>query len=326
MRPALRAAGLASALILCGCFGPQTKAQPRKEPDFEAARRRAEQAQEDPGEAEKTLTVAPETATPKAKVVGEDAAKGCTWIESEATVTVGENDSRQQVRAAAVAEARKSAMQDFLGVEVRSRSLDYQQEGLRGQTRLIENMLETTRLGRIMEEQLQDEGYRDLPGCRSCRYRAKIKTCLMPIADAADKGFRAELGLSRTRFVEGEEAKVTVTATRDCYVYLYDVEMDWKTSQIVPNDFLGEVRLKAGETWEYPSDEVRRRGVRLIAAMPDEKTEVSAETIRLIAAKEPFRFKLDEPGAGGYLGLLRRLNASNVHWAEDAEAFTIYKR
>jgi hypothetical protein len=35
--------------------------------------------------------------------------------------------------------------------------------------------------------------------------------------------------------------------------------------------------------------------------------------------------KMEDPAVGGYLSLLRRLNASRLEWTDDAQAFTIYK-
>jgi hypothetical protein len=267
---------------------------------------------------------APEAVARKARVLTKSS-QGCTWLESEGLVTVSEQDSRHQARAAAVEEARKSAMQDFLGVEVHSRFMDFQQEGLRDQKSLTESILRTTRLGRILDEELLSEKYLDLPGCLACRYRVLLKSCLIPIPDTSDKDFRVELGLSRTRFVEGDEARLSVTASHDCYLYLYNVGMEWETALLVPNEIFPEVRLGAGQTWEYPNEEARKRGVHLVAQLPKGKN-ISAETIRVVASKIPLERKLKDPAGMGYLGILRRLHSSRLDWAEDIQAFTIYRR
>lgn len=258
---------------------------------------------------------ADEAAPLKAKVLKTDA-RGCTWLESEGLVTVGEDDTRHQARAAAVDEARRSAMQDFLGVKVRSRLLDFQEEGLRGQQSLTESLLLTTRQGRIIDEKVIGEGYRDLPDCPGCRYAVKVRTCILPERESDDKDFEVELGLSRSRLVAGDEVKLTVTSSRDCYLYVYNVWLDWKrTSLLVPNEREPEVFLKAGGTWEYPG---------LVGTLPEGRS-VSAETIRLVATKTPLPAKVADP-SGGFLAVLRRLNAARADWAEDAQAFTIHAK
>ncbi len=261
----------------------------------------------------------------RAREVGKDPS-GCVWIESEGAVRVGEHDSRHQVHAMAVEQARQAAMQDYLGVEVRSRFMDFQQETLRDQQSLTESILQTTRLGRILNEKVLSERYLDLPGCPACRYHLVLRTCLMPIPEYADRDFHVELRVSpRTSFVEGDEAKLVVTASRDCYLYLYNVGMKGEAALIVPNEILPEVKLKAGQTWEYPDEQVKKRGVSLVAQLPP-RAEVSQETVRVIATKTPLPEKLRGLASEGFLKILSHMNVSRIDWAEDAQAFTISRR
>lgn len=264
------------------------------------------------------------------KILGKDP-EGCTWIEGVASVSVGEQDTRHQARAMAIEQARAGAIQDFAGVDVKSKFMDFQQEGLRRESRLTESLLQTTRNGRILKEEILEEGYRDAPDCPSCRYRARLKACVLAKAEATDKDFHVELQLNRVRFVHGDEARITVTATRDCWAYLYDVYdlgATPKTALVAPNELLREIRLKAGVPWEYPDAEAKKLGISALHAelvKPDEDN-VSAETIRVVASKTPLKPEVYDPTDGGWLGVLRRLNRARAEWAEDAEAFTIYKR
>lgn len=291
-----------------------------------AGKGKAPQPSDEPAErnTEERPAIAPE-ARRKAKVLDADS-RGCTWIESEGLVTVGEDETRGQARAAAIAEARNVAMKDFLGVNVRSRYMDFQQEGLKSQKQLTESLLLTTRQGRIIDEQLVSEGYRDLPGCPACRYLATLKTCILPTPETADKDFMVDLGISRTRLLHGDEVTLNVTATKDCWLYVYDLwnDMD-KAAMVAPNDVVKEIKLKAGETWEYPSAAHKKLGVQKLEAQLPEGAAVSAETVRVIASKAPLPAKTLDPSQG-FLAVLRRLNASKIEWAEDAKAFTIYQK
>lgn len=331
----MRRGGIAPALLaglLAGCGGGKAV----KAPSTAAVKARAEAAH-----AEKPETAAAprlqrgQAEERRGKILGPDP-EGCTWLEGESSVLVGEQDTRHQARAAAVEQARAAAVQDFLGVEIDSTFMDFQQEGLRGDARLTESILRTTRSGRIVKEQLLEEGFQDIPAsdearaCPSCRYHVKLKACVQPRDAAADKGFSVELKLSRVRFVQGDEAKITVTATRDCHVYLYDVydlgRGQERTDLVVPNDAVTQQALRAGQSWEYPDAQARERGVSLLAQLPHEGDEVSAETIRVVASKEALPREVYDPGDGGWLGVLSRLNRGKAEWTEDAEAFTIYKR
>ncbi|MEK7390390.1 MAG: DUF4384 domain-containing protein [Elusimicrobiota bacterium] len=269
-----------------------------------------------------------ESVEPAGKILGVDP-DGCTWLEGAASVAVGSQETRHQARAAAMEQARAAAVRDFLGVEVKSKFMDFQQEGLRRESRLTEAILETTRNGRIVKEAVLEEGYRDAADCPGCLYRMRIKACVVPRESGGDQNFHVALTVSSPRFRHGEDAVLSVTATRDCWIYLYnvyDLGVENRTAMLVPNDIVGEMRLQAGQTWEYPDEESKKRGVRLIAQMPGKGDDVSAETIRVIAAKAALAKSVFNPADGGWLGVLRRLLKARVEWADDAQAYTIYKQ
>ncbi len=335
----LSLAALSAAFILSACGG-KAQVKSSSAPDYEAVKARADKShgetsprsggaevKTEKGES-KEEAVRNEVQERQGKVLGVDP-EGCTWLEGSASVAVGTQDTRHQTRAAAMEHARAAAVQDFLGVEVKSKFMDFQQEGLRRETHLTEGILQTTRSGRIMKEQVLEEGYKDAPDCPACLYRLRLKACAVPRDAASDKDFFVELQVSNQRFLHGDEAKLTVTATRDCWVYLYniyDLGSKDQTALVVPNENVKEKRLKAGESWEYPDEAAKKLGVRLVAELPQSGDEVSAETIRVIASKAALSRTITSPADGGWLGVLRRLNRANVEWTEDAEAYTIYKR
>lgn len=328
-----RRAAVVLLAVLPLAAGCHARKQSRELSPEEAARVREHAAQAErndvvaqAGVAKESMPVpAPEAAPTKAKILQADP-RGCTWIESQGLVTVGEDETRHQVRASAVNEARRSAMQDFLGVTVRSRSLDFQQEGLRDQKQVVENMLLTTRQGRILDEQVVSEGYRDLADCKGCRYGVTLRSCILPNPDYSDKDFQVDLGISRNRLVEGDSVKLNVTCTKECWVYVYDLWLDWsKAALIVPNNFVPEIHLKPAETFEYPDQKAQDAGAGSLAAELPEGYTVSAETVRVIATKRPLPSATVDPSQG-FLAVVRRLNGKRVDWAEDAQAFTIYKK
>ena len=324
---------VALALALTACSGGKTTVKADSGPQYEAVKARAAKAHGDADAApvrgdivkmEKGTSVEEtprnEVQERKGRILGVDP-EGCTWLEGSATVSVGPQDTRHQTRAAAV--------QDFLGVEVKSRFMDFQQEGLRKESHLTEGILQTTRNGRIVKEVVLEEGYKDAPNCKNCLFGLTLKACAVPRDAAGDKDFAVELQVSNQRFLHGDEAKLSVTATRDCWIYvynIYDLGVKDQTALVVPNENVKEKRLKAGESWEYPDEEAKKLGVRLVAELPQAGDDVSAETIRVIASKAALSKTITSPADGGWLGVLRRLNRANVEWTEDAEAYTIYKR
>jgi hypothetical protein len=323
------------ALALAGCGGRAATKTPSNEPtkaDAAAVKMRADAASAEAGGgagfdvvkktdgakpmAAPTGTLAPEAEglqhgdveSRRGRILGKDP-EGCTWVEGEATVVAGDQDTTAQARAAAIEQARAAALQDFLGVDVNSKSFDFQQEGMRHDARLVENVLQTTRNGRIIKEKLGDHGFKDTPDCPSCRYHVSLQACVLPEESDRDKDFRVELQLSRVKFVQGDEAVITITATRDCSVYLYDVydlAAENKTALVVPNEAVPSKVLKAGESWRYPDADAKKLGVRLVAELPNKTDAVSAETIRVVATKTPLPLAVYDPTVGGYLGVFSR--------------------
>ncbi|MHB2026703.1 MAG: DUF4384 domain-containing protein [Elusimicrobiota bacterium] len=322
-----RFAGFLLAFAVFGAACAHAKPKTSSPPDYAAVRRRAERAQNELSQNGRSQTVSsavlsPDAAPSSTTVLGKDSS-GCTWVESRASVVVGDDDTRAQSRAEAISEARSFAMKDFLGVSVRSRDLVFQQAGLRHNDALVENILRTTQLGRIIKESVVSEGYHDAPNCPGCRYFADIKSCILPVPAYHDGDFHVDLRLSKATLVQGDNDSIGVTCSEDCYAYLYDVGMDQSTQLVAPNDFVSEIHLKAGQEWDYPGRDLQKQGVRLVAQLPAGQ-RISAETIRVIATKIPLAAAAFNPAAGGYFGVLQRLNASRTDWSEDASVFTIY--
>lgn len=264
---------------------------------------------------------------------------GCTWVEAKSSISFGQQDTKHQAKAQAISEARAKAIEGFLGVKVQDRFMNFMQESsLKGQVGLTESLIRVTQLGRILKEVVLRVGPEDAGD----RYFAHIRACVVPLTDQSDKGFKVDVSLNRTRFVDGDEGLITVTATRDAYLYIYSVDVDWNAVMLFPNDFAPDNHVKTGGVFLFPTEELKQRGVKVKARLPVGAV-VSAEMIRVIASKEPLPLSLIDPatknatqkydrarseslGAGTFLNLMHKLNATQIEWVEDAQAFTIYKR
>lgn len=280
-----------------------------------------------PKPVEKPLTLAPEAPLSEVKTIGQDPI-GCTWIQAEATVIISDMESTHQARAVAINQARIDAMEALGGYEdVESRTLVYQQESMKNQESLVERMLQTTRQGRILKEKIISKARMGIPGvCEECRYKVVLQACILSLPSTADKNFRINLELSKTKFTEGDLAEISVTPTKDSFFYVYNVGPDWETSLLVPNEIVTKPYLGGGEKFTYPDASAKARGVTLEAQLPESRPPASLETIRVIATKTALSKAMMDPSKGGYLEVLQRLNAARTEWADDAEAFTIFPK
>ena len=266
--------------------------------------------------------------------------EGCTWVESHADVVFGDQYTKHQAFAQAVMEARTKAMNRLLGVHLEHQFIDFQQENsLKGEATLTEHLLRATQLGRIVREKVLTAGLVNDEGCVGCRFQVAIHTCIVPEPERNDKDFSVQLRLNRSSYIDGDDAVISVTSSRDAYIYIYGIDMNVNGSLIFPNMYARDNHIRAGEIWTFPNQELQSKGVYARVKLHTGDL-VSAEMVRVIASKTPLPLTLVEPmerrfrvanvqtteevtGEGSFLGLMRKLMASNAEWVEDAQAFTI---
>jgi hypothetical protein len=314
--------GAALVAATGGCFWSARKAGPVQ--NAPSSRELAASLSDQGGSMVSTSeSLAAQAAPIPIRVLGKDARLGCTWVEAGATVEYPGDETRDQVRAQAISQAENEAMTGFLGVTARSRTMVFAQEGFGQDKTLVENVLRTTRSGRILNEKVVSEGSTK-GGAAGFRYAATVQDCIVPIPSYHDANFRVDLWLSRQQAQAGDSFQVRLTCSENCFVYLYDVEDDWKTTLLVPDAQLNltQVPLKAASPWIFPDPSLANEGVSLVAELPKGKI-FSAETIRVIATKTPMTADMSDPSKGGYLGVVRRLNRAAIDWSEDTQALTI---
>jgi hypothetical protein len=277
------------------------------------------------------------------QILDRDPNKGCTWVSSMARVPFGEHVTKHQAQAQAISEARSKAMRSYLGIKVQPSFVDFMQErDLKGQGALIEPLLKMTQEGHILKEQVLSSRINDVTGCGNCEFEVKVKDCILPLADQSDRDFRVSLALNRSTFVDGDEGILYVSASREAYVHLYSIDMNQNAVLLFPNSYAKENLVHAEQQFIFPSEDLRRKGLRLRARLP-EKASTGAEMIRVIATKTPLPLSISDPsqeglihtdvseaGAGQDKGslfnLYAKLHRAKVSWVEDGQAFTIHEK
>ena len=116
-------------------------------------------------------------------------------------------------------------------------------------------------------------------------YRLEIVTRghVLDRSDSGDSGFETEVRLPSTNLIEGEEVKLSVRANKDARIYVIGITDDGATV-LLPNSFHPDTRVCAGRWLEFPDETLYKRGVRLIAEVPDGKRS-SREALLVVALK-----------------------------------------
>ena len=210
------------------------------------------------------------------------------WVEVSAQVLASENETPAAARDRALGAARRAAIETVAGVRVRSSLVSF--EGLRGTdaSSLVQTLTASRADALVLDEKLLSS--RMIP-LSSGGYRVAVvlRARVLDRSKTSDPGFRIEVELDRTRFLAGEEVNLAVRSSRDSRIYVLGLT-DSGAAMLLPNRWLKDTRAEAGQWLRFPDSDLKKRGVRLIAQVPEGKdsaTEALVKFIDLILERPP---------------------------------------
>jgi TolB-like protein len=140
-------------------------------------------------------------------------------------------------------------------------------------------------------------------------------------ARAEEQGLKVELILSQESFTAGQAARAVVAVSSAASVYLYSVDAQGRALLLFPAPGESPV-VEAGRPLFFPGEEREKKGIVLEAALPP-GASASLETLRAFAVPPGPGDPLE--GAESYAGIVARLKASGLAWAEASRAFSVHR-
>jgi hypothetical protein len=207
-------------------------------------------------------------------------------VEAEGQVTLGEDSTISQAKAAALNSARRSALEKGIGVEIHSSSAVYNFQ-------LINDLVVTATKGVIIREKVLENG---------CKLRdeqlyciARIQAEVVPIHDERRGNF-AVTKLSVRRIDRQNEAKLPVfqnldeisvnaSANQDSYLNIFSIDQNGSLTKLYPNEFCLAEKIPAGKDIVFPDELQRKLGLRLKVKTP-KGAKKAVESVLVIATKE----------------------------------------
>lgn len=256
-------------------------------------------------------------------------ADGFIEVQIKVERVAGESDTSRRARA--LEEARRGVVARVLGDAPKDRYIGAHLAGLESQ-RVKEPLTDLMGDALIVEERIVKEGATESGG-----YEIHFAAKVVRRGARSDPGFRVKLGLSKPSFVEGEEAVVSATPTRDAHLYLLSVGADGEVTVLVPNQFVDVPSVKAGETYTFPSAEIRARQIQIKAMLPKGAKE-SVETVKVIALRRKIELFPHTTGASPFqsvdgkstlllTSILQKLAVLDPDaWCNDSVRYTIRAR
>ena len=212
-----------------------------------------------------------------------------------------ENITKEEARRFAIEDAVRNAVEEVVGVNVLAETLVLN-------FRTAGDIIRAIPYGKVVEKKVIDEGVKELRekerGNLSLIYWVKIRAKVKKEKGEADPYFKiAEANLNREVFKEGDDMVIKVTPTRDCYINIFNILEDESVLILTPNRYKATNFIKAAETFTFPDEEDKKRGIGLeVHALGGKKT---VETIYILCFKQPVRFdnqKFQEGVYGVYTG------------------------
>lgn len=203
----------------------------------------------------------------------------CQWIDSSGEASA-ENRTPDETKHFAINLARLSAIEEKTGVKIASVTLlkDFV---------LMADIIQTMAQGYIIEEKIAaweaTIAQKTKESFPLITYKVKLKACVAGSGEK-DAYFTITPKLNKEVFVSGEEAKIKIKATRNCYINIFNMTADDRIKIVAPTKMLPLSPVKENEEITFPPEGF---GLRM-DMVPDKKR--STEFFIVVATKQPFNF------------------------------------
>ena len=257
--------------------------------------------------------------------VPDKSIQGQVWITAEGEAYLGEIETQKEVKERAKIDAQNKAVEQAVGTFIKSHTLV-------SNNQVAEDLIYAAVRGKIDKVEIIQEGWDEKD--RNL-YRVKLKTLVKSVYPEKGEGISIKLSLSKTELKEEDEVKVFYQASSNCYVYIFSVAADGSVTLLLPNTVNQDNSVKAGKSYQFPSDESK---IKLQAQfLPDYKEKTAEEKIKIIATRQkediiPLGFQqgffktYDAKSTGMISDLVKRLNQLEpTDWTE-ATAVYVLKR
>ena len=195
--------------------------------------------------------------------------------------------SLDEVRGRARDDARRNAVEQAVGVFVRSASVLHNSQ-------ITDELISSVSRGVIEEEHWTTEEIQEVKedkkrgGPAMAIYRTTVKAQVRPVRVERRAGFELRGSLNKTVFQDGEEALIRIRSSQPAYLHVFSVTQDGGVTLLLPNKFVERNQILPDQEVVFPSETLRAMGVRLRVSLPKGE-KLAREYIKVIATKQAVR-------------------------------------
>lgn len=209
------------------------------------------------------------------------------WFEVTESVVIS-NITPEEAKEKAIQNACKIAIEYFSGVEISGKIIDIQAENQNGI--LLDNfssITQQTTQGIIIEKEiLYDETVSN--GNQLIKV-VTIKVKVDKQKGDNDSSFQLSANLNRDHFKDGEELKLSVKSSKNCYLTILNICSNDSVYVIFPNEYRKNNFIESGESFQLPNSNDKKNGIHFpVNLLPNKNEDV--EIIKVIATKQKIDF------------------------------------
>lgn len=233
-------------------------------------------------------------------LVGENSAgaepPASVTVVAEGVAPFLKDMSLSEVRGRARDDARRNAIEQAVGVFVRSASVLHNSQ-------ITDELISSVSRGVIEQEQWTTEEIQEVKeekkrsGPAMAMYRTTLKAQVRPVRVERRAGFDVRGGLNKTVFQDNEEALIKIRSTQPAYLHVFSVTQDGSVTLLLPNKFVERNQILPDQEVVFPSETLRAMGVRLRVSLPKGE-RLAREYIKVIATRKPVSLVGEEASNG----------------------------
>jgi hypothetical protein len=216
-------------------------------------------------------------------------------VEVTAQVVASDNEAPAHARSRAMGLARQAAVEFVAGVRIKTSSLSFDEVRGSDAASLMQVLTSVRADALMVEEKLVDSRIEPIEG-GGYRVEVVLRGRVLDRTGSANSDFEAEVVLSDTTLVHGEDLELKLRASRDARIYVIGVSDDG-AAVLLPNAHMPDTRVKAGRWLAFPDDDLKSRGIRLTAQVPPGVTK-SREALLVIALRGARKLEGFRPQSG----------------------------
>jgi len=248
-------------------------------------------------------------------------------ITAEGKIVLGDDTTPARARAIAMNNARRTALEEAVGVNLHGSSVIYNSD-------LVSDLVVTATKGLIVKQNvLEDRCYteEDRIYCL-VRIEAHVKPLFQPdskkvsILKASIRRPDKDTPANSPVFQDGDEIQIKAAASDNVFINIFSIDQYGNVIKLYPNNYIKAEIIPSGREFTFPDDTIRSQGLNLRVTTP-KGLKSGIESVLIIATKEEGFFLTDpsiqNPTISDLMNELSRLDPAA--WTEKTIGYEVVK-